>query len=106
MKRSIAFTGCQPLWRLSMASPSTKAQTATQPAGFTKVPNAMLKADLSMGARLLYNILLSYCYQKDYCFPSYATLMGDLHCHSQALRKYIKELIDNNHIRVIRPGQG
>src|SRR3712207_7242555 len=52
-----------------------------------------LKADMSLGSRMLYNILLSYCWHKDYCYPSYETLMADMHCGSQALSRYIKELI-------------
>jgi hypothetical protein len=77
-----------------------------KPSGFTQVPNAILKADLSQGARLLYSILLSYCRQKEDCFPSYDTLMSDMHCHSEALRKYIKELIAHGLITVVRRGQG
>ncbi len=84
------------------ASPAAEGQ----PIGFTQVPNAILKANLSLGARLLYSILLSYCYKKDYCYPSYETLMKDLDCGSQALSSYIKELIKHGLIAVIHRGYG
>ncbi len=84
------------------ASPAADGQQN----GFTQVPNAILKANLSLGARMLYSILLSYCYHKDYCYPSYETLMQDLHCRSQALRKYITELTKHGLITVVRLGQG
>ncbi len=75
--------------------------------GFTQVPNSILKANhLSFGARTLYGVLLSYCYHKDYCYPSYETLMRDLGCHSQALRKYITELIKHGYIIVERNAKG
>ncbi len=52
-----------------------------QPTGFTQVPNTILKnSQLSLGSRMLYNILLSYCWHKDTCFPSYDTLMQDMGC--------------------------
>src|SRR5919202_1150184 len=90
------------MWRYSMPAENG----SDQPNGFTQVPNAMLKANLSHGARLLYSILLSYCWQKDDCFPSYDTLMQDMHCHSQALRSYIKELTEHGLITVVRRGNG
>src|SRR3712207_5540439 len=85
------------------ASPAAEGQQN----GFTQVPNSILKANhLSLGARTLYGVLLSYCYKKDYCYPSYETLMRDLGCHSQALRKYITELIKHGLIVVERNGKG
>jgi hypothetical protein len=82
------------------------ATTDTQPTGFTQVPNAILKANVSLGARMLYSILLSYCWHKTSCFPSYETLMNDMHCGSQALSRYIKELITHGLIAVVRRGNG
>src|SRR3712207_5294576 len=90
-----------------MATTRQTASITTHQTNFTQFPNAVLKnSQLSFGARTLYGLLLSYCYQKDYCYPSYDTLQRDLGCHSQALSKYIKELLTHDLIRVIRPGQG
>src|SRR5919199_3190700 len=89
-----------------MSPRATAAAPESKPNGFTQVPNDILKANLSHGARLLYSILLSYCWNKDECFPSYDTLMSDMHCHSQALRSYIKELIEHGLITVERRGNG
>src|SRR3712207_9407644 len=55
---------------------------------------------------MLYNILLSYCWHKDTCFPSYDTLMHDMGCGSQALSGYIKELVKHGLITVIHRGYG
>src|SRR3712207_981156 len=82
------------------------ASVDTPQPGFTQVPNHILKADMSLGARHLYNILLSYCWHKDYCFPSYETLMADMHCGSQALSGYIKELVRYGLVTVINRGYG
>jgi hypothetical protein len=90
-----------------MSATFIAAATETQPTGFTQVPNAILKNNqLSLGARMLYSILLSYCWNKNYCFPSYATLMADMHCHSQALSSYIKELMTHGLIAVERHNKG
>src|SRR5919202_4457151 len=94
------------MWRSSMPARSTATAPAGTHNGFTQVPNDILKANLSHGARLLYSILLSYCWQKDDCYPSYDTLMADMHCHSQALRSYIKELIAHGLLTVERRGNG
>src|SRR3712207_6786004 len=75
--------------------------------GFTQMPNRILKAThISHSARFLYNILLSYCWHKDYCFPSYETLMHDMQCSSQALTTYLTELKNNGLITIVRRGQG
>src|SRR3712207_6536714 len=55
---------------------------------------------------MLYNILLSYCWHKDTCFPSYDTLMHDMGCGSQALSGYIKELVRHGLLTVIHRGYG
>jgi hypothetical protein len=84
-------------------SPTTDGQYN----GFTQVPNHVLHArDLSYGAKALYSILLSYCFQKDTCFPSYETLMREMHCRSQALASFLKELATRGLITIIRRGQG
>ncbi len=90
-----------------MATHTAPATTDAHNGGFTQVPNAIMKnSQLSQGSRLLYNILLSYCWHKDYCFPSYETLMHDMQCSSQALTTYLTELKDNNVITIVRRGQG
>lgn len=47
--------------------------------GFTQVPNHVLKSDqLSPGAKLAYEMLLSYAWQNDYCFPGQERLAKDM----------------------------
>src|SRR3712207_1269719 len=95
-----------PCKRCSMSSNASPAADG-QNNGFTQMPNSILKAThVSHSARFLYNILLSYCYKKDYCFPSYETLMEDMQCSSQALTTYLTELKANGLITVVRRGQG
>src|SRR3712207_3100576 len=95
-----------PCKRCSMSSNASPAADGQQN-GFTQMPNSIFKAThLSHSARFLYNILLSYCWHKDYCFPSFETLMQDMQCGSQALTTYLAELKDTNLITIIRRGQG
>src|SRR3712207_6382851 len=90
-----------------MATTIISASHDGQHHGFTQVPNDVLYAsDLSYGAKALYSILLSYCWEKDTCFPSYETLMQKMQCQSQALSSFLKELVTHSLITIIRRGQG
>ena len=62
-------------------------------AGFTQVPNVILKStDLSVGAKLMYALLLSYAWQKDSCFPGQETLASDMGVSKRSVVTFIKEL--------------
>ncbi len=76
-------------------------------AGFTQIPNAVLRArDLSRDAKLLYGILLSYAWRDGACFPGYDRLTDDLQCGRSQLSKWIQELRAGGYIGVKRRGQG
>jgi hypothetical protein len=71
--------------------------------GYTRIPNEVLDdARLTVGARLLYGLLLRHAYGKDYCFPSQkrlATLMG---VSDKWLRTYLRELEAANLVKTER----
>ena len=75
--------------------------------GFTQVPNVILKsADLSVGAKLAYAMLLSYAWQNDFCFPGQDTLAEDMGSGKRSVVRYIDELERNGFIAIKRQGLG
>ncbi|MFY0609956.1 MAG: helix-turn-helix domain-containing protein [Hyphomicrobiaceae bacterium] len=76
-------------------------------AGFTQVPNVILKStDLSVGAKLAYAMLLSYAWQKDSCFPGQETLAADMGVSKRSVITFIKELDRAGFVSVKRQGLG
>lgn len=76
-------------------------------AGFTQVPNIILKStDLSVGAKLAYAMLLSYAWQNDSCFPGQETLATDLGVSRRSVVTFIKELDRTGFVTVKRQGLG
>ncbi len=74
-------------------------------AGFTQVPNVILKStDLSVGAKLAYAMLLSYAWQNDFCFPGQETLADDMGVSKRSIVTFIKELDNSGHVTVKRQG--
>src|SRR5712691_3559331 len=68
------------------------ADPATQH-GFTQVPNFVLtKGDISVGAKLVYAMLLKYAWYDDGCYPGQAKLAGDMGAGERSIRTYLKEL--------------
>jgi hypothetical protein len=61
---------------------------------------------LTPQARLLYGILLSYCWDKDFCHPSEETLSKDLGLSRPQVDKYVKELEVSSLIKIKRQGWG
>jgi biotin operon repressor len=75
--------------------------------GFTQVPNLILQhPNLSIGAKATYALMLSYAWQKDYCFPGQATLANDLGSGERSVRRYIKELEEAGYIKIKQRGLG
>src|SRR5258707_11556920 len=75
--------------------------------GFTQVPNFLLKSNkLSSGDKLAFAMLLSYAWQKDYCFPGQRALGEDMGLHETNVRKHLKALQSNGLLTIIRRGQG
>jgi len=73
--------------------------------GFTQVPNSVLRdEDISIRARLLYSVLLSYAWEQDFCFPSQDSLADDMGCSARNIRNILKELLEENYIEIVRRG--
>ena len=80
---------------------------ALSQAGFTQVPNSVLKSDkLSPGAKLTYAMLLSYAWQNDFCFPGQETLAKDMGAGARSIVRYISELEDCQFLTIRKRGQG
>lgn len=78
--------------------------------GYTKTYNidriALDNADISFGAKYLYDTLCSYCFgNKDTCFPGQKTLASRLKRSVRTIQRYIKELVDAGFIKVKRVGK-
>jgi len=72
---------------------------------FTIIPNELLKpSQLSNMARLLFCVLLRYCGQDDWCFPSQEKLASDLGVSSRHIRTILDELIASGVILKKRRG--
>ncbi len=75
--------------------------------GFTQVPNFILVSkDLSVGAKLVYAMLLKYAWQDDYCFPGQQKLAADMGVTDRSTRTYIKELETAGFLEVEQRGLG
>ena len=80
---------------------------ALSQAGFTQVPNSVLKSEkLSPGAKLTYAMLLSYAWQNDFCFPGQETLAKDMGASARSIVRYISELEEGQFLTIKKRGQG
>ncbi|RJX17218.1 MAG: helix-turn-helix domain-containing protein [Desulforudis sp.] len=63
--------------------------------GFTAIPSAVLHAlGLSMAAKAMYAILLSFAWQNEECWPGQGALATAADCHRNSVQKYLNELRD------------
>jgi hypothetical protein len=75
--------------------------------GFTQIPNYVLRdKNLSLGARLVYTMLLSYAWQEERCFPGQARLATDLGVDERSVRRYLVELRDSGYVDWDQRGLG
>ena len=75
--------------------------------GFTQLPNYLFQVrGLSHSAKLTYALILSYAWQKEYCFPGQETLARDLEVSTRSVIEYLKELQNRGLIRIQRRGLG
>lgn len=75
--------------------------------GFTQVPNFLLKSKtLTAGDKLAYAMMLSYAWQKDFCFPGQRALAEDLGLNERSVRRHIKSLEENGLLTIKRRGLG
>ena len=90
-KRNIEIVGADPVTRQ----------------GFTQVPNFILtKADISVGAKLAYAMLLKYAWGDDACFPGQTTLATDMGAGERSVRRYLDELEKVKLLEVVQRGLG
>jgi len=90
---------------VSERSPDIIVEDPTLAAGFTQIPNQILRRpDLSAGAKLTYMMLLSYAWQHDRCFPGQERLATDMGASERSIRTYLKELQECGLISVRRRG--
>jgi hypothetical protein len=75
--------------------------------GFTQVPNFILtKADISVGAKLAYAMLLKYAWGDDACFPGQRKLAADMGSGERSVRRYLEELETASLLEIVQRGLG
>jgi hypothetical protein len=75
--------------------------------GFTQVPNFILRdPNVSIGAKTVYSLLLSYAWHNDLCFPGQARLANETGMGIASVNRFIKELEACGLIEITRRGQG
>jgi|ERR1039458_1311394 biotin operon repressor len=75
--------------------------------GFTQVPNFILKdSAISVGAKVVYSMFLSYAWHNDSCFPGQERLAEDMGLTRQRVTQLIAELDNAGLISIQRRGQG
>ncbi len=75
--------------------------------GFTQVPNFILKdAKLSVGAKVVYAMFLSYAWHNDSCFPGQERLASDMGMTRPRVTQLIAELHRLGLVTIQRRGQG
>ena len=75
--------------------------------GFTQVPNFILRDPaISIGAKTVYSLLLSYAWHNDLCFPGQDRLAKDVGMGIASVNRFIKELEECALIEILRRGQG
>jgi len=61
--------------------------------GFTAIPNIVLRSpNLSLQAKMLYALLLSYAWQDGWCFPGQERLAKNMRISDRMVRDYLQEL--------------
>lgn len=74
--------------------------------GFTMAPNAVLFADLTPAAKLLYVALAHYAREDDNCFPGQERLAGMLGMGVATIRRATRDLEEAGWVRVRKRGMG
>ena len=75
--------------------------------GFTQVPNFILRnPDLSVGAKVVYAMFLSYAWHNESCFPGQERLALDIGMSRSRVTEFISELNRAELVTTQRRGQG
>lgn len=84
---------------------SVRFADATYQAGFTQIPNAVLRdPNLSVAARFTYGLLASFAWEDESCYPGQKRLAADTGVSERSLRTYIEELEAKGLVTVTRRG--
>jgi hypothetical protein len=57
------------------------------------MPDFILKKYITSGAKILYALLCNHAAKLDHCWPSHATLAGELACSVSSVKRYLSELV-------------
>lgn len=72
---------------------------------FAMIPETVLiDGRLSLGARVLYGVMMLYAWQTGQCWPTQATIADRLGCSERQVRTFIKELADCGYVLVHQRG--
>jgi hypothetical protein len=83
------------------------AMAANLSGGFTQMPNAVRQdKNLSTSAKLVYEHLLSYMWQRDYCWPSQERIADELHISRRTVIRACDQLYRRGYIEIWRRGLG
>jgi len=75
--------------------------------GFTQLPNFILRhSGISVGAKTVYAVLLSYAWHNDLCFPGQERLASDIGLTRVRVTQLLDELQKIGLIEIQRRGQG
>src|SRR6266481_4599592 len=75
--------------------------------GFTQLPNFILRdANLSVGAKVVYAMFISYAWHNDSCFPGQDRLAQDMGLSRVRVTQLIAELERARMVTIQRRGQG
>ena len=75
--------------------------------GFTQLPNFILRnPKISIGAKTVYSLLLSYAWHNDLCFPGQDRLAKDMGMGIASVNRFIKELEECSLIEISAEDRG
>jgi Helix-turn-helix domain len=75
--------------------------------GFTQLPNFILRdPKLSVGAKVVYAMFISYGWHNDFCFPGQERLAEDMGMSRSRITEFVTELEKALLITIQRRGQG
>jgi hypothetical protein len=87
--------------------PHVIVEDETLAAGFTQIPNQVLRrSDLQPGAKLTYMVLLSYAWQKNHAYPGQDVLARDMGVSDRSVRTYLDQLETSGLLSIRRRGLG
>jgi len=95
--------------RLTEIEQNMKLNTADPIAryGFTQLPNFILRnPEISVGAKTVYALLLSYAWHNNLCFPGQDRLAEDMGLTRPRVTQLLNELQEFELIEIERRGQG